>query len=378
MSENRLVKSNTKAAKINSAPIRKEGVKLGLKEKLGFICIGQAGGNIGQLLEQSGFDCLFINTSTEDLSTLETKYRYHIPGGEGCNHNRDKAIALVKQNYQDILAEIEDKLPDKKMLMFVFSAGGGTGSGSAPILIDMVNGRMADIGVGCVCILPALDEPVKAHINAVKCYGQLTRIDKLGAVFTLDNEKDDKFSVNKTFVDLISLMVNMPQNVDTRGNIDNAELMEVLTTRGGAFLSAVSTQTTKEISSQIIKSWEKSIFADIEKDKQIVYMALSLMNDINTDDLRNYIGTPLDIFKNYNKLMNISVLSGLSFPNARLDKSLKIVEKSSESIKNSVKNARSNRIEMDFGDDLEKLLDDKGTTKKRDHALDIDAILKNY
>ncbi len=41
------------------------------------MAIGQAGGNIGRLLEEKGFTVLFINTSKEDLDTLDnSKFKY--------------------------------------------------------------------------------------------------------------------------------------------------------------------------------------------------------------------------------------------------------------------------------------------------------------
>ena len=42
-----------------------------MKKKISFIAVGQAGGNIGQLFEEKGFPVLYVNTSQEDLDTLE-------------------------------------------------------------------------------------------------------------------------------------------------------------------------------------------------------------------------------------------------------------------------------------------------------------------
>lgn len=41
------------------------------ENKIAFVAVGQAGGNIGQLFEDRGFNVLYINTSQEDLDTLE-------------------------------------------------------------------------------------------------------------------------------------------------------------------------------------------------------------------------------------------------------------------------------------------------------------------
>ena len=109
-----------------------------MKEKIAFIAIGQAGGNIGQLFEERGFSVLYLNTSEEDLSTLSgAKYKYHITGGDGCNKDRKKAKQLVIDDYDQIAAEMDAKL-DAEVIFVVFASGGGTGSGAGPMLCDLL------------------------------------------------------------------------------------------------------------------------------------------------------------------------------------------------------------------------------------------------
>ena len=135
-----------------------------MKDKIAFIAVGQAGGNIGQLFESMGYTVLYINTSREDLETLENaKFRYHVSNGEGCNKDRHKAKHLIVEDFDNIAAEIEAKLQDR-LLFVIFASGGGTGSGAGPMLIDLLldDGRE----VGAVTILPSPSESVKAHINS--------------------------------------------------------------------------------------------------------------------------------------------------------------------------------------------------------------------
>ena len=90
-----------------------------MKNKIAFVAVGQAGGNIGQLFEQKGYNVLYINTSQEDLDTLEkAKFKYHIPNGEGCNKDRRKAKQLVIDDFDQIAAEIETKIKsDRKSVV---------------------------------------------------------------------------------------------------------------------------------------------------------------------------------------------------------------------------------------------------------------------
>lgn len=96
-----------------------------MKKDIGFVAVGQAGGNIGSALEEKGFNILYLNTSSEDLSTLETaKHKYHIKGGEGCHKDRDKAKGLLAENLDEILDQVKSCVPEK-IIFVIFSTGGG-------------------------------------------------------------------------------------------------------------------------------------------------------------------------------------------------------------------------------------------------------------
>lgn len=43
-----------------------------IRSDVGFVCIGQAAGNIGLLFEEKGYNVLYINTSSEDLALFLT------------------------------------------------------------------------------------------------------------------------------------------------------------------------------------------------------------------------------------------------------------------------------------------------------------------
>lgn len=145
-----------------------------MKKKISFVAVGQAAGNIGRLFEQKGYAVLYVNTSREDLNTLEdAKFRYHIPQGEGCNKDRRKAKQLVIDDFDNIVAEIDSKVK-AEMIFVIFASGGGTGSGAGPMLMDLLidEGRT----VGAITIIPSSEESVKSHINSYECFTELTRI----------------------------------------------------------------------------------------------------------------------------------------------------------------------------------------------------------
>jgi len=123
-----------------------------MKKNIGFITIGQAGGNIGLLFQELGYKVLFMNTSREDLGTLHgAKHIYHIKNGEGCNKDRDKAKNLIYEDFSAINEQIEQNFKDEEFVYVIFSSGGGTGSGSSPMLIELLI-RHSNKKVGAICV----------------------------------------------------------------------------------------------------------------------------------------------------------------------------------------------------------------------------------
>lgn len=281
---------------------------------IGFIGVGQAGGNIVQLFEQEGYPAMYINTSQEDLNTLkDSKYVYHITNGEGANKDRDKAKQLVIDDYDNIAAMV-DKVMDCEILFVVFSSGGGTGSGTGPMLIDLMLDENRK--VGAVTILPTAEESVKTKYNSYECFRELLSLDKMASLFILDNSKADKFYINNRFVQMFDNYIHIPDNYSSqRGNIDDAEIKETLLTHGmSCIYSAGNTNMAA-----LAKSISSDIYAPIEGDK-VKYMALAADDSINSfEELHKAVGVPYDEFRTYTDNDCIIMLAGLNYPLSRLD-----------------------------------------------------------
>lgn len=285
-----------------------------MKNKIAFVAVGQAGGNIGRLLEEKGFSVLYVNTSKEDLNTLEqVKFKHHIAGGEGCNKDRHKAKKLIVDDFDNIASEIETKLK-ADMIFVIFASGGGTGSGAGPMLIDL----LLDEGkaVGAITVLPSLEESVKSHINAYECFTELTAITGTCACFILDNESGEKISLNCRFVDCFTAFLEIPdKHTSIKGNIDKAEIMETLKAHG----MAVIAKEKAENSAEVIAAVENSFFAPLEADRAIKYITISIAGNVKIADLEKAIGTPIDNFQTFNDDETICCASGLTYPQTRLE-----------------------------------------------------------
>ncbi len=324
-----------------------------MKDKIAFVAIGQAGGNIGQLFEERGFSVLYLNTSEEDLLTLEdAKFKYHITGGEGCNKDRRKAKQLVIDDYDSIATEMDAKIK-ADIIFVVFASGGGTGSGAGPMLCDL----LIDDGktVGAVTVLPALDESIKSHVNAYECFSELTKIDGLSACFILDNENGNKLDLNKEFVEDFTAFVEIPDKIQSvEGNIDKAEIQETLKAHG----MAVVLQSSPD-SADVIKKIQSNVFAPIEPDRVVKYITAAMSSEARMADIEKALGVPVDTFQTLSS-GTVLCASGLSFPQTRLDLIYERIDENRETIKKNLKATH----ELTMKEDIDFLSEPRASEKK--------------
>ncbi|MDE6872939.1 MAG: hypothetical protein K2P87_00565 [Lachnospiraceae bacterium] len=338
-----------------------------MRKKISFVAVGQAAGNIGRLFEQKGYAVLCLNTSQEDLDTLDTKFKYHIPQGEGCNKDRKKAKQLVMDDYDNIVAEIDAKAK-ADMVFVVFASGGGTGSGAGPMLMDLLidDGRT----VGAVTILPAAGESVKSHINSYECFTELAGISGSGACFVIDNEQGDKLALNVDFVDTFVDFLAIPEkHRSVKGNIDKAELMETLRAHG----MAVVARSGGGESAGIIRAVKEGVLAPPEPDRAVKYIAASLAGNAQMVDLETAFGMPVDTFQTFNnEEESICCLSGLTYPQARLEAVYGKVAENKELIRQNLAATRESGLKrgVNFLDELEPVKE-KAAEKKPQSRRDI-------
>ena len=309
-----------------------------MKNRISFLAVGQAGGNIGLKFEQKGYKVLYINTSREDLDTLGTaKFKHHIKDGEGSNHDRKKAKKAVIDDYDAISRKIIEGL-DTEFVYTIFSSGGGTGSGAAPMLADLILGDIAEDNagkiknVGTITILPSLKEPVKTQINSYECFMELSKIKGLSSSFIIDNETGDKMVLNHQFVNTLTAYLDIPnKHKSDRGNIDKAEIMETIKVTG---MNKIIQIPAKESSTEnIIECFNKTLYAPSENDGVIKYISVSQAGTkFDIDILQRETGMPVDVFRTYNEHSTICCLSGLTFPNTRLEKTYEVINENKDKV----------------------------------------------
>lgn len=289
-----------------------------MRNKIGFIAVGQAGGNIGKELKTNGFDVVFINSSKGDLDTLniDEDKKYHISDGLGCAKDRDIAKQVAKNDFKNVNEFIQKQLGEKELYYIIFSSSGGTGSGISPTLAKIYT-QALNKNVGIITVLPSDKDTLQAQINSYECMKELTDIEGLCGLFILDNDANTNLEhINKNFVNLFTKIFDYKKYETTKGNIDEAEILRLLKTNG---MLNIATCKNEETTKKLIENINNGIFAKLEKDGKIKYLGLSRGINFEENLFISEIGRYLDKFENINKEYTLAILSGLTMPFTRIN-----------------------------------------------------------
>jgi hypothetical protein len=327
-----------------------------MNNDFGFLCVGQAAGNIGSLFEELGYNVLFINTSQEDLDLLkDAKHKYHVEGGEGCAKDRDKAKSLLANDVDTLVQLVRDKLP-QKMIFAIFASGGGTGSGLSPFLLSILNDEFnndeynPEKRFSAITILPSDTEPLQPAINSYNCCKELLDIEGLGSIFFLDNNSRlDRFAINKAFVKGLHTILSIPEeHKSTKGNVDKAEIKKVLFETSG-MASFVVTKRERGSAPELINAMKDTIFAPVDTSGSVLYYVFSTTQEIDKQAIMTEFGEPLDTFSTYNDKENIMLMTGMQPPYNRMNGIAARVKNKTNKMENTLDNLLDNKLSESIG-----------------------------
>jgi cell division GTPase FtsZ len=224
-------------------------------------------------------DICAINTDKADLLThtnIPEKNKLCIGSGRGAakDWNEGRRAAIEARRHME---ELVKRLlaPDTDIILLTLGEGGGSGSGIAPIVAEIIG----DLGRDCIAIvtLPFERESVKTKINAVRGLDLLYRQESLKALICIDNDKivahyphktltEAYEAVNRvvveTFLNLVDL-AHLPSRAD---RIDESELSTIFRYEGFATLSNYRARSdeVEDLSATLVDTWSSSLFADVD------------------------------------------------------------------------------------------------------------------
>lgn len=295
--------------------------------QIGFVSIGRAGCSIGKLLYEKGYKVCFIDTHKTDLEYLQNvpqHLKYHIPNSFGTGGDRNKSKQYVEQ-YHDILVDfIESSLPSKLHYFFLFSSGGGTGSGVSPLLSNIL--ALHHHNVSAITIFPSNDEDTQTLQNSLDCMREITHPQHpVRSTFIIDNKKGDKYQLNNKFISQLDNLFHIPQQQSILESIDFMDILSALNIKGYAMTTSFQTyhapMTT--IKQAFYNSLNDSISPQPEYNRQLKSLLISygIPEDINLTNLLidELSSQPTKKYENFtNRNSTISLLTGLTYPFNRL------------------------------------------------------------
>lgn len=343
----------------------------------GFIGVGQAGGSVADEAMKRGFHSVAINYSRSDLNSLvNIQDKLHLVGTEGVGKDRSAAAKHMKNNWESSIEFIKNTMekPSVQVIFVVFSAAGGTGSGVAPILLELLNECLTHKTIVAVPILPDNNEVLVNQMNSLELLDDLSMPET--CVLPLDNQMvlgkyEGKISesrlykeTNKMFLDLIEVLLNYTDRGSKISTLDRKDLNQLFDTPGIMTIAQTDlNEFTNEgkyfdkLHDDIQKSWNKSIFTPVEFENVmragvILDVHEFLTEHVSYNELFNVFNNkmPLDLFKgHYDKgNMAITILGGLTWINERMKQLDDLIENGNTEIKETTVYKAKNRRREDL------------------------------
>lgn len=329
-------------------------------KKVVLIGIGNCGSQVAALAEKKYdrlFDCVYINTSEADLSMVSTaddELKFKIGAKdevEGSGKNREKMKEFLKSDIRSILGseKLQNIVSDKKYCFVISSAAGGTGSGAAPVLIEIMRQMFPDTNFILIGVIPKESSSLMELGNALEYLQEL--YDVIGDDLTYmlyDNESTSDMPptkglevVNENIVEDIRVLTGVDNFPTPYESIDEADMEAIITTPGRLIVTRINKGLTEKnmedsnLDDIIIKKIKNSCHVETDRNKRVVRWGIityftDSVNKLYSSDLekvRDFIGTPVERF-NHNAInsgkedMNFlyMIASGLSPVNDRVQK----------------------------------------------------------
>jgi len=341
---------------------------------IGVVGVGGCGGNIAD--EAANYNCAVaaINFSEKDLESLENiKAKLRLTGSDGVGRNRELAKSLFIDSHEVAINFVKEQFGSSAIdvVVVAFSTSGGSGSGIAPMLIDICHSVMPEKTFVAMPIIPDTTEADISQINCVKAFEELSRLDV--AIFPIDNNKMRNKTpsvgknrlyeaVNASAMGLLFKAYHYTEKHSKDGNFDKKDFINVLRTKGIGLISEVDFDTTAKgtiniskegIAQAVQKSWDDSIFAPIEYE-QVVKASVIFDGDENHMKFLDYqaifskfeSGMPIYLYDgNYHESTGkiMTVLTGLSWCVTRLSEIENLISNSQQKI-NSILSTTANQF----------------------------------
>lgn len=305
-----------------------------MSKKIMIVGIGNCGSQVAALAEKKYpelVDAIYINSSAADLDQVPADESRKLKVGksgeiEGSGKNRTKMKQILKEEIEEVIGNNEmvcNMINEKIYCFIIASAAGGTGSGTAPVLMHIMREMFTSTNFILVGVLPQLGASLMEQGNTIEFVKELYEILGPSTTYMIyDNETTANLSptralevVNEQIVEDIHALSGAENYPTPYESIDEADMESIITTPGRLMVIRLKNGLTEKtledikVDDMIIKCAKKSAHAETDRNKKVVrwgvitYLTESVnrLYTGNLDGLLDFIGTPTERF-NHNAI----------------------------------------------------------------------------
>jgi len=172
---------------------------------LGIVGVGQCGSKLAEEFYQRGYSAVAINTAMQDLKPInipEAQKLFLDYALGGAAKDLDTGAAAAEEYADAIVQHLKDNFEDNEVLMLITSGGGGTGSGSAETMVQLMS--QLDKPIAVVYVLPMSSEDTLAKHNSIQTLSGLAKMakdDVVNSLMVVDNAKIELLHPGKSMAE---------------------------------------------------------------------------------------------------------------------------------------------------------------------------------
>ena len=347
---------------------------------------GQGGSRVAEAFYNNGYDAVALNTAEQDLKYIKLPennkllIRYALDGAA-------KDLVLGEEaftsNAPDIDKWVRGKLPDPThMIILAVTGGGGTGSGGAYTMIDIL--RQYGFPVSVLYIMPLESDDITSKNNSLITLSKLAKLakqDVINSLIVVDNAKIETLpylkqgnfwaEANKLIVDPLhkfNALSVCPSNYTSLDPMDTGKLLTTGDCTIYGHLSVSDYMEELSLAEAIIDSLESGLLAsgfDIKTARAVGVIVLGdkeVLDEIPAVNINYAFDTLNELTNNATIFKGIyeadtegaikiyTLFSGLGLPRERIEKLKEEAAKGMEAQQKKDDN-RATTMEMDYNTD---------------------------
>lgn len=390
-----------KIKKNSKKETKKENMKEPVSLKFGVLGLGHAGSKVSEVFYNLGYDCLALNTATQDLTNInipENNKMFLDIGIQGAAKDLSRGEDAALQYRDEICKKIDETLGSSKVIMLCSSLGGGSGAGGLSVVIDLLQNIGKPIIV--LAVLPMVSEDVKTKSNSLEVLSKLSAYVSNGSIHNLivvDNARIeaiydgvsqlDFYNVaNKAIVEPLDIFNKFSMKPSNVKSLDSAEFATILLNGEGlGIYGQITVENYEEetaIAEAVFNGLEGNLLAsgfDLKEARYVGFMVIAnkkVWSKVSSGAI-NYAGVLInDVFGNpegsykgiyesdddNDEVKVFSFASGLGLPRSRID-SLRSDVAAQQATLKAKDEDRKKKLNLDMGKD--KVISEVDKIKQR-------------